>query len=340
MRILVLWTGLPPYLISTLQEMADQGLEIKLLHTKNQNNAPHKKVDLAETFGATNIEILSISKIVQIAKEFNPDLVYVSGWHCKEFKKICRALNSIPRLLFMDNQWRGTIKQYVGVLLRKMLVNRYFDYVVCPGERQKRFANYLGYSLKDIFLGGYYADEKTYNLQVRTKRVRSFLFVGRLEKEKGLDVLLKAYKQYSLEVIDPWELKIVGVGSLREKVTQSIEVSYMGFLEPKAIASLMQQSKFLVLPSLFEPWGVVIHEASLCGTPAIYSSTCGAGEFFSMNSKFMIEPNNVEDLKCKLIEAHELKESEYAEISNFVEKQAHSISASDLVSIFQTLLDV
>ena len=50
-----------------------------------------------------------------------------------------------------------------------------------------------------------------------------------------------------------------------------------GFLQPEEVAERMRQSRFLVLPSREDHWGLVVHEAALSGCGLIVSDNVGAG---------------------------------------------------------------
>ena len=63
-----------------------------------------------------------------------------------------------------------------------------------------------------------------------------------------------------------------------------------------------QQTGVFVLPSLFEPWGVVLHEFAAMGFPLLASDRVGATEFFLKENKngFTFKADDVNSLKEKL----------------------------------------
>ena len=84
-----------------------------------------------------------------------------------------------------------------------------------------------------------------------------------------------------------WTLTIVGDGpempAIRTLLAADAKlgerVSLPGQLGKPAIASLMNRSSFLVLPSERETFGLVVAEAMACGLPVIIGDTTGATEF-------------------------------------------------------------
>jgi glycosyltransferase involved in cell wall biosynthesis len=110
------------------------------------------------------------------------------------------------------------------------------------------------------------------------------IFVGRLEPEKGIDLLLGAARATPSRA----NVVIVGSGSLESELRQLTErldigsvVRFTGYVENIELAAYLDASDFLVLPSITtprfkEPWGLVLNEAMNRGRPVIASSAVGA----------------------------------------------------------------
>jgi glycosyltransferase involved in cell wall biosynthesis len=102
------------------------------------------------------------------------------------------------------------------------------------------------------------------------------LFVGRLEREKGLDVLLEAWRR--AELPGAAELLIAGEGPLWPSGSG---VRALGQVPREELPKIYASADALVLPSVptatfREPWGLVVNEAMQQGTPAIASDAVGA----------------------------------------------------------------
>ena len=105
---------------------------------------------------------------------------------------------------------------------------------------------------------------------------KSFAFVGRYAPVKGLDTLAEAYRIYSSKVESPWKLICAGKGECREQLIAA-GAEDRGFLQPEALPAFLGEASAFILPSRFEPWGVVVQEAAATGLPVIVSDVCGAG---------------------------------------------------------------
>jgi glycosyltransferase involved in cell wall biosynthesis len=106
------------------------------------------------------------------------------------------------------------------------------------------------------------------------------LFAGRLEREKGVDVLLAAWREAALP--EGAVLAFAGDGPLRSEVDGAGPgVSALGSVERDDLPALYAAADALVLPSVptatfREPWGLVVNEAMHAGTPVIASDAVGA----------------------------------------------------------------
>ncbi len=111
---------------------------------------------------------------------------------------------------------------------------------------------------------------------------RIVLYVGRLEVHKGLLELLSAFGRVTAEE-DGLRLAIAGDGSLRPRVEAVAakadrHVTYLGHLSGDDVLRAYLAADLLVLPSLFEPWGLVVNEAMACGLPVIVSDRVGCAD--------------------------------------------------------------
>ena len=103
-----------------------------------------------------------------------------------------------------------------------------------------------------------------------------FLYVGRLEPHKGLGDLITAFEQFK-EKMPGVALLIAGDGSLREWIEQRAvpPIYYLGRLSGDSVWEAYAASDIFVLPSHFEPWGLVVNEAMASGLPVIATERAG-----------------------------------------------------------------
>lgn len=123
----------------------------------------------------------------------------------------------------------------------------------------------------------------------------SFLFIGRLDREKGVDLLLGAFARMP----SPGRLHLAGVGPCRrdlEALARSLglgdRVRFLGWLEREAIDRELTTAWAVVVPSLWaEPLGMVAQEAIAAGVPVIASAAGGLSEIVQDGRHGLLFPN-------------------------------------------------
>ena len=104
-------------------------------------------------------------------------------------------------------------------------------------------------------------------------------FVGRLEAEKGIDVLARAWQRRERALADA-ALVAAGDGPLRERLEHA-GGRVLGRVPAAAIRALYAGSDVVVVPSVAtrrfrEPWGLIVNEAFHRGVPVVASDAVGA----------------------------------------------------------------
>ena len=128
------------------------------------------------------------------------------------------------------------------------------------------------------------------------------LFVGRLVYEKGAHVLINAIPRI-LEKVNA-KFVIVGSGYMKEQLTSIVrsmglehKVLFTGFLDEEKLNQLQTCADVSVVPSLFEPFGIVALEAMAAKSAVVVSDTGGLSEIVDHDSTGVkVYPNNTESL--------------------------------------------
>lgn len=134
------------------------------------------------------------------------------------------------------------------------------------------------------------------------------LFVGRLSREKGCDVLLDAVAKV-VEARAPIHLDIIGDGPLRAELEATCRregladhVRFHGWRPQEELPRHYASADVLVVPSLSEPLGRVVLEAMACGTPVIGARTGGIPDHVRPGvNGFLVKPGDAGELANRLM---------------------------------------
>jgi len=217
--------------------------------------------------------------------------------------------NDNPRILW---------KEYI----KKIFIKKFSSYL-CYGTKSKEYLMKLGADPQKIYIRCQATDNQSIlNVYLNSRKNRAtklaelklpamnFIYVGRLSKEKNVSRLLTAFKTFKQNNISAreWGLIIVGDGperlslsswALENKVQSVCFVGGKSWLEVPEYYSL---SDVFILPSLSEPWGLVVNEAMVCGLPVIVSNKCGSAPDLVHEHKngFTFDPLDVHELEERL----------------------------------------
>lgn len=320
MNLVVLYTRLSGYLSACLEAYrAETGGNFLIFAWPPEQNAPFTDGGFCELGEVLDRSKLGQEQIEERVRAFQPDAILVSGWLDPAYNRINRKLKAegVPIIAGCDTQWTGSLRQRAASLVAPWHVRQFISVLWVTGQRQRQLAYNLGFRGPNCWEGFYACDWERFARQkppVPATQPRCFLFVGRYVEEKGIRDLAAAYHIYRTKVENAWPLVCAGKGELAPVLVES-GAEDRGFVQPERLPELMRGASTFVLPSLFEPWGVVVHEAAACSLPLIVSKACGASVHLVRDgyNGYVTNPGDSEHLAWAMIRAHKLTEVERQE---------------------------
>ncbi|HLF18595.1 MAG TPA: glycosyltransferase family 4 protein [Candidatus Omnitrophota bacterium] len=212
---------------------------------------------------------------------------------------------------------------------------------ICASEFTKRKYIEGGIPGERIFVKPNFAESYSYKLKEHKDYA---LYMGRLSQEKGLDVLLEAYR-----LLAPLPLKIAGEGPMREQINRFIEehhlknIEILGFTSHEAWEDLMSQAKFAVVPSrCYENFPRIVSESFSFGLPVVASRLGSLRELVKdkENGVFFTSGDS-QDLAQKIkwmYEEADLKSLRQNARRTFEEKYAPEKNYQELISIYERVI--
>lgn len=276
--------------------------------------------------------LFNIGELKKILRDISPDVIHTNNtngispviWHVSKQMKIpvihtCRDYFLLCHKTTMVKN--GTVCESPSILceLYRLLykhISNNVDCVTAPSRYTLNCFTNEGYFSKCQAEVVYNAidlnDDETKNqLEERKKRVNTqfkFLYLGAVERHKGVDILVKAFKSIENDNV---ELYIAGNGSMAKEIEKEADerIHYLGFLGQEEMRKALRECDVLVCPSNWpEPFGRVIIDAYRYAMPVISSDIGGLSEIVSFDTGYQVKPGNIESLKGAMTQMCEDRE--------------------------------
>ena len=183
--------------------------------------------------------------------------------------------------------------------IKRLFLSR-ISKVYVSGQSQADLVTAMKFSGKIVKTGGVGIANRT-ELKVFKEKssVNKFLYVGRLSAEKNLDSLISVFNG-----IDGAILTIIGYGSEENylKEIAGSNINFLGTIDNTELPHYFKENDVFVLPSISEPWGLVIEEAFQNGLPVIVSNRVGcAPEIVTQKNGLIFDLAEPDDLKENIL---------------------------------------
>lgn len=342
-KILILYPCLSDYILNILSTYAT--ISSVLLHIVYidpiKSEAPFELNLEGENMTFYNFDQLDQKELIELTKIINPNLIICCGWNYKKYNAVINLFHKkIKCILTMDNQWIGNPKQFLGLLYSRLFIVNKYSKIWVPGGPQIEYALKLGFKKKNILTGWYIANEYKFKLNYQRKEInKRFVFVGRYVDYKGILDLYQAFVRLVEEVPNEWMLTCIGTGPLQNNFPDHPKIKHIGFVQPNELQCFAKEGGVFVLPSHFEPWGLVLQEFALSGFPLLVSDKVGAAsQFISPKNGIVFKNNNIDSLFNALKTIVEKKDYELVEMCCASQLMGGSISYQNWIKILDAEL--
>ncbi|MCL5029312.1 MAG: glycosyltransferase family 4 protein [Bacteroidetes bacterium] len=259
-------------------------------------------------FGFKKITPFNIIKIVKTIKKY---LVkhQISIIHChhRNFDTLCWLLNTYFRV--------HTVTTVQSKVYKYKIISYRSEKLIAIGESIKsHLVKYFHRNENRITLLNNFTCEKEYDIYESStitkhglsldKNKRVILFVGRFSKEKGIDLLLKAYKKIKMTGSNI-ALILLGSGEENNLVEKyhndsTLEIKVIAPCFP--IIDYYRLADVVVLPSRVDPFPFVMLEAGYLSKPFIGTNVDGIGEVIENEiNGLLVEPENENELEKAIL---------------------------------------
>lgn len=300
--VCIVWDGFPQYGARCVKALVESLKGEKVIVVGRRPSVPDKGMEVLCGCKVVWIEGDEARCISEVCGEM-PRFIFISGWKLPIYDRwrdevrgagglaVCGSDNNclLDGCLFGYQWLLGLIKTLLGAVRFRLMRKNKYDGVFVPGKSGRRLFCVYGVEAERIAEGLYSADASLYSdgvpLERRGKRI---IYVGQFIDRKNVIRMVKAFATAAEKAGGGWTLELYGCGVLRARLdTLAIKVNSRlakcnsrieinDFVQAEQLASLYKRARIFCLPSLEEHWGLVVHEAALCGCILLLSRTIGA----------------------------------------------------------------
>ena len=352
--------GVQRVIFDKLNYLADK-YEIDVIHFENESACPDFNVDCRIRFHSIAVPALSssvlnkgycllriFSKYRSLIKQIKPDVIVnanamIISWilpfmnlgipKIVELHQSFDGVQIFNRDAYGANSWRSKLLMF----LRNRIYPRYHKVVVLTHTDQVKW----GY--KNCITIPNFTNLKPSKSEASNDCFR-FIWVGRMCHQKGVDLLLKAWTQFSQQNSN-CRLIIVGGGEgvYRKQLEEYLAISpYRDSVTyvPQAddMASLYEQASAFLSTSRFEGLPLVLVEAATLGLPIVGFDITGNDEVVTKDvNGYLAEPENIDSLVDCMLRISSASETERIKLSQASLTVAKGFQKKEIMAAWEEL---
>lgn len=250
----------------------------------------------------------AIKQIHAVIKDINPDIIHVHSTWAGLFVRLPYLLKKRKaKIIYQSHGWSflmdtSKYKKNIYAFVEKIL-SIPTDKIINISNYEQNQAIKYGLNKNKMVMIYNGVEDKVNKSDIKLnwdKNKINLLFVGRLDRQKGLDLFLDVYNKMKLENI---HLYVIGTSVLDNNLPKNTEtVTYLGWVDNKDIDAYYQACDAVVMPSRWEGFGLVVVEAMRNSKPVIVSNVGALPELIKENiNGYVFNLNNKKSLKDILL---------------------------------------
>ena len=248
--------------------------------------------------------------IYKFINKIQPDIIHVhSTWAGVFVRFPLLFIKKKSKVIYQPHGWSflmdiSQLKKNIYIFIEKILSIPTDKIINISNYEQNKAIEYGFNKSKMVMIYNGVEDKKnTGSMKIAMDKNKiNLLFVGRLDRQKGLDIFLKTYEKYEFPNI---HLYVIGTSVLDNTVPKSTaKTTYLGWIDSKDIDTYYQACDAVVMPSRWEGFGLVAIEAMRNSKPVLVSNRGALPELIKDNINgyvfYLENSNTLKDVLQKL----------------------------------------
>lgn len=247
-------------------------------------------------------KIKSCLRLYQIISKIKFNKILLGGWELLESWLVIFITNKNKNCYVLESTIIESITTGWKGLIKKIFLSK-ISTVFASGNLHIKLMHKLNFDKTIKITRGVGIINKPIYEDIRKIYKKRFLFIGRLSDEKNLETLI-----YIFNDLPSFTLTIVGIGpnEIKLKKIAKNNIIFTGSINNSEIQNIFLKNDIFILPSIHEPWGLVVEEALYFGLPVIVSNNCGACELIENGiNGFLINPYDLDEMKKIILNINE-----------------------------------
>jgi len=261
----------------------------------------------------------------------HPRILVESGWHLYCINKFISEVrqNGGHVISMCDNAFHLSLIEIIKAIRFRLLLRNKFSGIMVPGISGKRLMRFYGMP-RDSVMGGLYtaSPEVFYSGRPLLEREKKFIYVGRLDKRKNVMRVCRAFAHLYAQNSE-WSLELFGRGEFSDALSLCEGIKVHDFTQGEHLADAYRSARCMILASLQENWGVVVHEAALSGCALLLSDRVGSkDDLANAKNAVFFNPRSVRAIVNAMMRIMEFTDAEWRQAQSESERLAAEISPS------------
>ncbi len=278
-------------------------------------------------------------------QSLNPDYILVHGFGTAHYLILLKLILPKTKILLQCNGFAPKPKGLAKIVFR--CSNRFVDGYLFTGIANASHWYQSGILSKNKIIEVMEGSVKFSFKGNGSRKENSFLWVGRLDKNKDPLLVIKSFQKFLQFLPNATLTMVYQDGDLEQDVSQFISennlnpaIGLKGFVAHQDLEKLYHENQFFVLGSHYEGSGYALLEAMACGCIPIVTNI---PSFYFMtdegNCGLLFSPNNEEELLTQLKHTREIDYDDYQQKVHhqFEKKLSFQAIANSIASAFQSL---
>jgi glycosyltransferase involved in cell wall biosynthesis len=271
-----------------------------------------------------------------------PRVVVVAGWHIPCLNRFGGEVRRCGGQVIgmCDNAFHHSLADVIKAIRFRLLLRGRFDGMMVPGVSGLKLMRYYGMPSDFVTTGLYSASSNIFYSSVTLReREKKIIYVGRLDKRKNVLRVCRAFSNLYARNKE-WRLELYGRGEFSNVLTLCDGIQVYDFTQGEQLADAYRSARCLILASLQENWGVVVHEAVLSGCALLLSDRVGSkNDLANEKNAVFFDPCSVRSIEKAMMRVMTFTDTEWEQAQSESERLSKKFSPKIFSKNLRSLIE-